>query len=176
MNFRRHKREVPGLNTTSTADISFMLLIFFLVTTSMGTEKGLVRQMPPADNSQSQDASHVAKGTLLSFRITDRDSLLLDSSVIAFSDAQKRIEEFVTKVGKRHIISIETAPNASYNAYFQLQNSILAAYKDVRERASMKRYGRHYGELTPFERDEIKADWPQRVTESYTESGEGGGR
>ena len=63
MNFRRRRHEVPGLNTTSTADISFMLLIFFLVTTSMDIEKGIVRQMPPADNQQEQVETHVEKGT-----------------------------------------------------------------------------------------------------------------
>ena len=47
MIFRRKRREVPGLNTTSTADISFMLLVFFLVTTSMDADKGMNRQLPP---------------------------------------------------------------------------------------------------------------------------------
>ena len=48
MIFRRKRREVPGLNTTSTADISFMLLVFFLVTTSMDVDKGMNRQLPSA--------------------------------------------------------------------------------------------------------------------------------
>ena len=45
--FERKKRQVPSLNTTSTADISFMLLILFLVTSSMDIDKGLTRQLPP---------------------------------------------------------------------------------------------------------------------------------
>ena len=53
--FRRRKRDIPGLNTTSTADISFMLLIFFLVTSSMDTDKGLPRQLPPPDDSTRQE-------------------------------------------------------------------------------------------------------------------------
>ena len=44
---KRNHRQIPELNTTSTADISFMLLIFFLVTSSMDTDKGLMRQMAP---------------------------------------------------------------------------------------------------------------------------------
>ncbi len=47
MLIKRQKRRVPQLNTTATADISFMLLTFFLVTTSMDVDKGLVRQLPP---------------------------------------------------------------------------------------------------------------------------------
>ena len=62
--FRRRKREVPGLNTTSTADISFMLLIFFLVTTNMDVDKGLIRQLPPDRKNDNQE-SFVSKGTIL---------------------------------------------------------------------------------------------------------------
>ena len=57
MNIRRQKHRVPALNTTSTADISFMLLIFFLVASSMDVDKGLSRQLPPADNQQKDPKS-----------------------------------------------------------------------------------------------------------------------
>ena len=40
-------RKVPDVNTSSTADIAFLLLIFFLVTSSMDTDSGLARQLPP---------------------------------------------------------------------------------------------------------------------------------
>ena len=43
----RKKRKVPAMNATSSADIAFMLLIFFLITTSMDTDKGLARRLPP---------------------------------------------------------------------------------------------------------------------------------
>ena len=174
MNFRRHRHEVPGLNTTSTADISFMLLIFFLVTTSMDVEKGIVRQLPPADNQEEQVETDVEKGTLLSLRITDADSLLLDGKPVSAAEATRRVEDFVSRLGKRHLISIDTSPEASYDAYFQLQNSLLKAYRRVRDKASRKKYGRPYAELSPAERDIIKADWPQRVAEAYNGTREGG--
>ena len=53
--FERRRKKVPGLNTTSTADISFMLLIFFLVTSSMDTDKGLPRQLPPPQQEQQKE-------------------------------------------------------------------------------------------------------------------------
>ena len=52
--FSRRKHSMPVLNTTSTADISFMLLIFFLVTTSMDIDKGLSRQLPPLDDEKEE--------------------------------------------------------------------------------------------------------------------------
>ena len=51
---KRYHQQIPELNTTSTADISFMLLIFFLVTSSMDTEKGLLRQMAPPPQQEEQ--------------------------------------------------------------------------------------------------------------------------
>ena len=50
------KRKVPGINASSTADISFILLIFFLVTTSMDSDKGLARRLPPPPENEQQDA------------------------------------------------------------------------------------------------------------------------
>ena len=54
MRFRRRHRDIPELNTTSTADISFMLLVFFLVTSSMDSDKGLGRKMAPLDEQQQE--------------------------------------------------------------------------------------------------------------------------
>ncbi len=174
MNFRRRKHEVPGLNTTSTADISFMLLIFFLVTTSMDVEKGIVRQLPPADNQEEQVETDVEKGTLLSFRITNADSLLLDGKPVSSAEAIRRVESFVGRLGKRHLISIDTSPKASYDAYFHLQNLLIKAYREVRDKASRRKYGRPYAELSPAKRDIIKTDWPQRVAEAYNGMRKGG--
>ena len=78
MNIRRQKHRVPALNTTSTADISFMLLIFFLVASSMDVEKGLTRQLPPADNQQKQEESAVNKNRLMTIKISAQNELLID--------------------------------------------------------------------------------------------------
>ena len=61
MKLRRRKNEVPGLNTTSTADISFMFLIFFLVTTSMFVDKGVVRKLPPKEKDKQEQKDLAAE-------------------------------------------------------------------------------------------------------------------
>ncbi|WP_273178330.1 ExbD/TolR family protein, partial [Hoylesella pleuritidis] len=68
--FRHRPRRVPRLNTTSTADISFMLLIFFLVTTSMDVDKGLSRQLPPPDLHPQTEETNVEKHNLMTLEIT----------------------------------------------------------------------------------------------------------
>ena len=75
---RNKRRLVPSLNTTSTADISFMLLIFFLVTTSMDLDKGLRRVLPPVDNQQQQQETNIDKDKLMAITITDADSAFVD--------------------------------------------------------------------------------------------------
>ena len=61
MRFHRGQREIPELNTTSTADISFMLLVFFLVTSSMDSDKGLRRQLPPPPQEEQQPVDILAQ-------------------------------------------------------------------------------------------------------------------
>lgn len=50
----KRNRKVPGINASSTADIAFMLLIFFLITTSMDTDRGLARRLPPPQKTISR--------------------------------------------------------------------------------------------------------------------------
>ena len=79
MIIRRKKRQVPGLNTASTADISFMLLIFFLVTTSMDVDKGLFRVLPsPEPQKLEQQETTVDKSTLLALHVTAQNQLLVN--------------------------------------------------------------------------------------------------
>lgn len=63
------KKKMPGLNTSSTADISFMLLIFFLVTTSMDSDKGLTRRLPPPPENQENTAVQINERNILKVQI-----------------------------------------------------------------------------------------------------------
>ena len=100
MLIRKRRHDIPGLNTTSTADISFMLLIFFLVTTSMDVDKGLRRQLPPAQQEKIEQESLVDKGKLMELKITEGNVLLLNGQPINMDELRIRTEEFITKVGK----------------------------------------------------------------------------
>lgn len=166
MNFHHRKRVVPQLNTTSTADISFMLLIFFLVTTNMDVDKGITRQLPPAGQQQRQE-SFVEKGTVLDLQITADNKLLVNGKPYAVNRLQRRVEVFVTRLGKRHLIKVSTDPMASYDVYFHMQNQLVNAYRSLRERKALAQFGRHYAELSDVQRDKIKDEIPQRIAEQY---------
>ena len=168
MLIRRKQHETTGLNTTSTADISFMLLIFFLVTTSMDVDKGLLRQLPsPEPQKKEQQQSVVDKANLMELRLTAGDTLLVNGKPMQVSQLKEETIRFVHRLGKKHLISIESDRDADYNLYFQMQNQLMEAYSQLRNETAQKKYHRDYALLNNDQKEQVRNICPQRITESY---------
>ena len=168
MLIRRKQHETPGLKTTSTADISFMLLIFFLVTTSMDVDKGLLRQLPsPEPQKKEQQQSVVDKANLMALRLTAGDTLLVNGKPMQVSQLKEETVRFVHRLGKKHLISIESDRDADYNLYFQMQNQLMEAYSQLRNETAQKKYHRDYALLNNDQKEQVRNICPQRITESY---------
>lgn len=171
---RRNKRQVPGVNTASTADISFMLLIFFLVTTSMDVDKGLFRLLPsPEPQKQLKTETIVDKNTLMALHVTADHRLLLNDKPIEVSRLKGEIIRFVNRLGNRHLISIESDREADYDLYFQMQNQIMMAYNELRNQYSMKHFGKAFDALSSSQKESVRKNCQQRVTESYANASVG---
>ena len=171
--FKRAKRKVPGLNTSSTADISFMLLILFLVTTSMEVDEGLERTLPPIEKKQKEIQSMVDERLVLRFHIFSDNKLRLNNKPITLATIRKTVENFVASRGKQHIIQIQADRKASYNTYFSLQNEIVAAYNDLRNKRAEQLYGKLYQLCSVEQQEQIADEIPQRISEVYaTENAE----
>ena len=168
MLIRRKQHKTPGLNTTSTADISFMLLIFFLVTTSMDVDKGLLRQLPsPEPQKKEQQQSVVDKANLMELRLTAGDTFLVNGKPMQVSLLKEETIRFVHRLGKKHLISIESDRDADYNLYFQMQNQLMEAYSQLRNETAQKKYHRDYALLNNDQKEQVRNICPQRITESY---------
>lgn len=168
MLIKRRKHSVPSLNTTSTADISFMLLTFFLVTSSMDVDKGLVRQLPPLDKEeQTDEAKDVSKENTLSFSITAQNEVMLNDKPVAVEDIRRRIVDFVRMRGAQHLILVDANPASDYNTYFTLENEIVAAYAEVRNAEAKRRYYRDYASCTDEQRKKVRDIYPQHLSETY---------
>ena len=129
MRFRRRQGEVPELNTTSTADISFMLLVFFLVTSSMDSDHGLGRKLSPVDD-QRQEQRDINRSNVLQIAIDDNDVVTCEGEQVTPDKLQQQVESFLaSRQTDNYAIAVETGRKTSYNAYFEMQNSIVAAYK-----------------------------------------------
>jgi biopolymer transport protein ExbD len=189
----KKKKKMPGLNTSSTADISFMLLIFFLVTTSMDTDTGLARRLPqPPDKDQEDAQIDVKERNVMNVRINAAGQLWCKvgsiSEYIALEQLKPLAKEFIDnpnnssklpeKFGKeiellgacavteKHVISVQTDRGTPYDIYFQVQNELVAAYNELRDDLSKRKFGRLYANLTDEQQVAIRAYYPQKISEA----------
>lgn len=176
MLIKRRQHRIPELNTTSTADISFMLLIFFLVTTSMDTDRGLVRMLPPADDEQAdeQPSLKVSKANTMEFVVVPGGHITLNGKTVAMEAVRKQVADFIRTRGKEHLIYVDADPKASYDTYFHLQNEIMGAYTLVRNEVSQHRFGKPFARCSEEQKDAVRSICPQRIAETYDTGEEGG--
>lgn len=129
----RHRRhsEIPSLNTTSTADISFMLLVFFLVTSSMDATKGLRRQLPPPPQEQEQVAD-ILDSDIMTVTIDADGKLTCNDEPTTLEQLQQQITQFAAVKPHHRVVVVKTDPQTKYDTYFQLQNTIVAAYRPLK--------------------------------------------
>ena len=104
-----------------------MLLIFFLVTSSMDTDKGLFRQLPPAPQEQEQLLDVKADDVLI-VRLDANDRLTCQGDTIGTDELTERVVAFVKERGAAHVVSVRTHRSTTYNAYFQMQQALVKAY------------------------------------------------
>lgn len=177
---RRERRKVPGLNTTSTADISFMLLILFLVASSMDLDKGLSRQLPPADKKNTPPAAVDSRRTVRI--VIDADSkVTLDGKPVTLVELRHHAARLIRTAGKGHLIQLQSDRKASYDAYLHVQNQLVAAYNGVRNQRSISLFGKTFEQCSHEQQMQIAGEVPMRISEVYTagstgEAEKGGGQ
>ena len=184
------------LDATSTADISFMLLIFFLVTSSMDTDKGLARQMPPPDETTEQQDLLVKERNVLALALDADGRLTCNGDSLSMADLPKRVEQFVEnvdddptlperserelhllgrcRVSDRHLITMDFSRETTYDAYFQMQNAVARGYYALRQKLARRRFGTDYDKCTQEQREVIAMVYPQRISELLPSQQEGG--
>ncbi len=189
----KKKRKVPGLNASSTADISFILLIFFLITTSMDTDMGLARRLPqPPEDEEVKQELKIKERNVMEVRINAQGFLWIkDGTGSGFGDIRElrsRAKQFITNENNlsvlpekhpinipllgmcaltdKHVISVQTDRGTPYNMYFQVQNELVAAYNELRDELSKQKFGRVYGALTDEQKVAIRTYYPQKISEA----------
>ena len=187
----RKKKSMPGINSSSTADIAFMLLIFFLTTTSMDTDKGLARRLPapPDPNVKQDDNLKVKERNVLQVRINKDNQLMVGSEYMEVSQLRAKAKEFIANpnddetlpekhvvnipllggdcmVAKNHVISVTNDVGTSYQAYIDVQNELVAAYNELRNEKAKSAFGKDYVECSEDEQKAIRDFFPQKISEA----------
>ena len=187
----RKKRDIPGINASSTADMAFILLIFFLVTTSMDTDRGLARRLPPPPDPNLQDTENiiVKERNVLQVRINKDNQLMVGSDYMEVADLRAKAKEFIANpnddenlpekhvvnipllggncmVTEKHVISVTNDVGTSYQVYIDVQNELVAAYNELRNELAQAHFGKTYVECNEDEQKAIREFYPQKISEA----------
>ena len=191
----------PEVNAGSMADIAFLLLIFFLVTTTIETDAGLDRMLPPIEPPDTDVV--IKQKNIFTVNINKNGQLLVEEELMDLKDLREAAKAFLDNggdgtcnycKGKREesssdnptkaIISLKNDRETKYGTYITVQNEIVGAYNDLRNREAQRLYGKDFTDMeaqylnpeTPKEiRDELKEKvekvqdlFPQKFSEAET--------
>jgi len=194
------KRSAPEVNAGSMADIAFLLLIFFLVTTTIETDTGLNRKLPPIE--ENTDPPVIKQKNIFTVLINKNDQLLVEDEVMDLKDLRQAAVEFLDNgagVGElscdycngkkdpkssdnpdKAIISLKNERETTYGTYISVQNELVAAYNELRNKRALKLHGKTFIELQADYDDvnyrgnktklkeqieKIKIEYPQKLSE-----------
>ena len=183
-------KKIPQINASSMADISFLLLIFFLVTTSMDVNQGLARRLPaPIPPDAKVEDTDINKRNLFVVKINWENKLLVQGQEMDVRQLRAKAKEFIAnanddpnmprlfeedfgqpfgtlKYTKEHVISVQNDAETQYQAYLEVQNELVAAYNELREECAQKYFHTAYTELDEEWQKKIQKIYPQKISEA----------
>ena len=187
----RKKRKAPSINSSSSADLAFTLLIFFLVVTSMDTDEGLTRLLPRWTEEQTDQ--EIKKRNILNVLVNANNDLMIGDDFGKVEDLCEKAKNFIkaegefagdrgpeyiqakpdkypelvqyfgadTKTPKNHVISLQSDYGTSYEMYIKVQNELVAAYNQLREELSQSKFGK------PCDEEELSKEQMQAIKDYY---------
>lgn len=145
-----------------------MLLIFFLVTSSMDIDKGHNRQLPPLKPEEElTDMTDIDEHNILRLQVMAQGRLLCNDQPITIGELKQRVMTFVGKESdiRRHVILLDVARDASYDTYFRVQDRIVNAYYQLRNQMARRQYGHPMAQCTAEQQQTLFRMIPQRIAE-----------
>ena len=181
-------KKTPERNSSSTADIAFLLLCYFLMTSTMGEDSGLQRRLPPMPNeNQEVQDQKINRRNIIVVKINSQDRLLAGSDAIDVSLLKDRIKDFLTNPTddpnlpekevkdiegfgaypvSKGVISLQNDRGTSYQAYIAVQNELVKAINELRDDFSKRYYGKVYTQLTEEQQKIAREAIPQNISEA----------
>lgn len=190
------KRKVQEINAGSMADIAFLLLIFFLVATTMNVDTGLVRMLPPMPpENQKQEDIKVKERNLFLVLVSGSGNIMVGTpnhqEITDLRQIKDRTKEFIlnpmddanlpekkdTEIEladgskwvypeSQGVVSLQTDRNTDYQVYIQVQNELTRAFNEVRDEVAMQKFGKKFSELEKADRDVISKAVPMKISEA----------
>ena len=186
------KRTVQEINASSMADIAFLLLIFFLVTTTMSVDKVWGRRLaPPMPPDMEKPDTDVKKRNIFVVLINSNNQLMVQGEPIDVRQLREKAKTFIKNEAadpslpevlpveveidgvketvmttKNHLISLQNDRGTLYQKYIEVQNELVGAYNELRNEYSLGRFGLTYAELDEERQKAVQTIYPQKISEA----------
>lgn len=179
--------KTPGLNTGSMSDISFLLLTFFLLTSSINTDQGIQRKLPPPPKKTEDTKVH--KRDVLVVLVNMNDQIMVNSEFLPDVKMLKdKTKEFIANPGNdetlsekkkvyiqelgseesvsKGVVSLQNDRGTSYEMYIAVQNQLTAAFNELRDEFSNARFGKNFNNLNNAQRKGVQKVIPINISEA----------
>ena len=190
-------RKLQPINAGSMADIAFLLLIFFLVTTTMDVDTGLMRMLPPMpEKNQKKTNDKIKERNVFVVLINKDNQLLVAGKRMDIHQLRQAAKEFIANpenkdnlpekawkdipyfghvfITKNPVISLQNDRGTSYGTYIKVQNELIAAKDELRNELAQSKFGMNYNDLDKDKQDAIKKYYPAAISEAEPKNVGGG--
>ncbi len=180
-------RKIPEIPSASLADIAFMLLIFFLVTTTMDVDSGLERRLPPYISEDQPDPPPIKDRNVFSVLVNQHNQLMVKGEPCRVEDLREKTKEFLANPNDKEtlpekkieyveffgevpitkgVISLRNDLGTQYYMYLKVQNELLAAINELRNELARSEFGKPYDNLEREQQKAIRKIYPQKISEA----------
>ena len=175
MPLRPSRSSAPPINASSMADIAFLLLIFFLVSTEITSESGILVKLPVYD--PAAPISQVSADNTFNVKVNGEDALLVEGEAAEINVLRARLRTFLTNPRalanlpddpRKAVVSLQNDRSTTYATYLAVYNELRAGYREVWDAAAVAEYGLSFADerLTDAARATIRERYPMVISEA----------
>lgn len=182
-------RKLPEIPTATLADIAFLLLIFFLVTTTMDTDKGLERRLPQwvDPNMEIDEDVQIKERNVFVVLVNRNNDLLVENEWFQMKNLREKAKEFMSNPNNletlpekepvqvpllgemmvsKGVISLRNDLDTKYGTYITVQNELIGAINELRDELAREKFGKVFSSCNEEQQNAIKEVFPSRISEA----------
>ena len=190
-------RKTPEINSSSMADIAFLLLIFFLVSTTMDVDTGIYKKLPPIpEKDQIDEEVKVKKRNVLAILVNRNDELLVNGELLDISQLREKTKEFILNPNNsedlpekqiktvpffgdvmvsKGLVSLQNDRGTSYGMYIKVQDELAIASRELKDEKAMQKWSKPFKDLDDDQQAAVRKYVPMAISEAEPKN-VGGGR
>ncbi|MEL7585388.1 MAG: biopolymer transporter ExbD [Prolixibacteraceae bacterium] len=183
------RRKLPEIPNASLADIAFMVLIFFLMVSTMDTDMGLERRLPPMPppEQEEDDTPPIKERNVFVVLVNAQNQLLVEGEWLDVENLREKAKEFMANPNDdpnlpektmkdvpllgpmpitKGVISLQNHVGTQYGTYIAVQSELVGAINDLRNELSQQKFGKPYNKLNAEQQDAVQEVYPSKISEA----------